>query len=165
MPKSEISPYYIRDVFVCSDYVDNDASHAILHINEKLYKYIKEAQKFIKQSKSYTVSTFDYSPDFVDYLEGCKTTESLTLEDLTHNDIMNVDGLRLVVSQDSVHWEGYIKHSDPPVELYTDQIPIKEIDHNFRMIRKPLKELPLLINHCEYESSKRIAIERLNHGT
>jgi len=154
---------YIRPVHICSDFI-GDASHAILEVSYDLYKTIKKAQKFVKELKGYSFTTFDYSPDFMCCLDHTKNNDELTEEDLSPDEDICVDSIELKITTEAIYWAGYIKHSEPPIEIYTDHIYIKEIDHNFKVLSMPLDKLPLLINHCKYESSKRIAKERLKNG-
>jgi hypothetical protein len=154
---------YIRPVNICSDFIDG-ASHAILEVSYDLYKTIKKAQKFVKELNGYSFTTFDYSPEWMDCSDTSKDNNELTEEDLSPSEDIIVDTIELKITTESIYWAGYIKHSEPPIEIYTDHIYIKEIDHNFKVLSMPLDKLPLLINHCKYESSKRIAKERLKNG-
>ena len=171
-----ILPTFIRDVRVCDESFDEAASHALISISPEQYTMIKKAQRFLKKLDGYSVSIFDYTPEYMDtkrssqrygtsYLvisysnDDSKTTDQLTPDDLTPNEDMILECLELKITADDIFWSGSIKHTT--VEVFTESISIKELDHNFKVLAMPLDELPILINHAKFKSSKLLAKRRL----
>lgn len=152
--------WYIVSAYMASEYVEAP-SYAYIEITSDLYKTIKKAQKFVAMMKGYSFTTFDYTPEWGDPVDGCDLPDNPTYENLSIDEEVRIDNMELKVTTDTVYWSGNIKHADG--EYYTDQIPIKELDENFKVLRCKLETLPMFINHCEYESSKRIVNERLKH--
>lgn len=156
---NEILPTFIRGVHTNDEYYDDCASHTLISIDLEQYQLIKKAQRFVKKMKGYSFTTFDYTPDFMD----SKTDDDPTEEELKPNDDMRVDTIELKVTDDSIYWSGLIKNSS--IEIYTDTITIEELDENFKVFKMPYDDLPTLINHCKYESSKKLLSKRLNNAS
>jgi len=154
-----ILPTFIRDVRVCDESFDEAASHALISISPEQYTMIKKAQRFLKKLDGYSVSIFDYTPEYMDSNDDSKTTDQLTPDDLTPNEDMILECLELKITADDIFWSGSIKHTT--VEVFTESISIKELDHNFKVLAMPLDELPILINHAKFKSSKLLAKRRL----
>ena len=99
-----------------------DPTHAVVRITRDLAKRILKLSATVRKLKVYCIEEFDYTPDMK---VASGEYEKPKLKDLKEWAEGSNDASRIHVTDDSVNWVSYIKHTD--VELSTDHISMKEL--------------------------------------
>jgi hypothetical protein len=148
---------YIVSVNCSSEFADNIPTHAVIRINQELWRWIQKARVALNELKANGVALYDSTPDL---------KETTNFEDPLESDLEewkgNIDnGLTLYVDDNwGIRWTGYIKHSD--WLLSTETITYQEIEENLKVLRTKKSEVPLIIgNKLEYKTSNAILNKRL----
>lgn len=145
--------YHIKEVYVHDEYVDDRPTSANVYIDLKFINRILLLQKTVKKLKVYKISEFScflWEPDWL-------------IEEEDENKWIpwdgNIDAITLNVSDDDLHWSGFIKHTGIMVE--TAAIPISDLLEIKKVFTCPKENLPLLVNNLKTEAAKSALEQRL----
>ena len=136
---------------VLSEYADDVPSHARITIDNKLLSRIMQLHDAVKKLKAFYIADMDYTPDYM-----VKTDDDEPLESWESG---SMESVTLRVTESTVYWHGYVKHTDFQIE--TESITIKELKENFKVMTAKDSTIPLLLNHLKYETSRALFNERL----
>jgi hypothetical protein len=141
---------YVVDVNIHDAYADGPNA-AVIKMSPGLLRRVRSLTKCVKKLKVWQIRDFDYTPEFKFKME-----ENLEDEDTS------IDTLLLQVTDMSIGWSGYIKHTD--VEISTDDLNLKEINENQKILRAKVLPPLMIKGKLKYESSQLILHERLKGG-
>jgi len=129
----------------CADGFD----HARIDLDRKAAERILHLAAIVRKESVSSVHDYDYTPSFLatDY-----DSEDESLKEVE----VSTDCDQIVVTRDDFWWEGYLKHSDPPVSWSTDRITLEEL----RVALMPMKELPKHINREWHDKDSGIRLKR-----
>ena len=144
---------YILDV-ACSDDCMEAPDKAKVYIDQETFNLIKKAMKAVADLGAASIRFYsDVEALYdIDY-----DAEEETLIDKT--DEYRVESLEMVVIQFEVFWRGTLRHSTSSWKI--ESILIEELLENWKVVSTKEKDVPLLINELEYDSSRKLFKERL----
>lgn len=141
--------YRIKEVYCHDEYVDDKPTAADVDIDLSFINRVLLLNKTVKKLKVYKISEFDFSPEWL--------TED------EERDVPwdgSIDVLTLDVTDNELHWSGYIKHTGILIE--TAGIPISDLLEIKKVLTMSKKNLPLLINNLKTEAAKLALEQRLS---
>lgn len=132
--------------YIHSDVVD-DFDHVRIDLDRKEAKRILHLAAVARREEVAHIHDYDWTSSFLstDYDSDDKNLKEVDV---------STDCEQVVVSKDAFWWEGYLKHTDPPISWSTDAISLQEL----RVSLMPMRELP---KHIEEEDWGPDAVERV----
>lgn len=136
----------ILEMYCGDEYFDEYPTHAEIEFTPELTERILELHQALVNVKADAISEyFDTTAEYLDKdgTEWDGRTESPSLR----------------VYANTIRWEANIKNTN--ILIYTDEIPINEIEEIHKVLKTPDNNLPLLIADLKSEQAKNILQERL----
>jgi hypothetical protein len=102
--------------------VGEDPTHALIELPRGRVIRIIHLASIVKKEKVYAIEEFDYTPEYKTVKEDAEFEDAPKITELKDWD-GRVDATRIHITDDSVSWLSYVKHTN--IELSTGHISIK----------------------------------------
>lgn len=139
-------------VNITDEYLDDCPTYLKVVIDNKTRLWINKMARLIKKQDLDHLAKTDWSPDF---LKGDDNDDSLIEYE------RGTECEKIFIRDTDFFWGGLVKHTS--VHYESDTVTIKQLNNYFKLLEKPLEEMPKYLND-EDEVIKDIAIKRMAEG-